>query len=151
MFETSNDLPPATRRSAIQLLNEHLADAIDLQLQAKQAHWNIKGPNFTGLHDLFERVAIRRASMPTRLPRERSRSAEWPEARSRRCPANHSCANTLLRSATGASRPRHAGCACDVRPRRTPRNRPSNSVERRRHRRPVHGDIARGGQISVDG
>ena len=39
------------------LLNEHLADAIDLQLQAKQAHWNIKGPNFAGLHDLFDRVA----------------------------------------------------------------------------------------------
>jgi starvation-inducible DNA-binding protein len=36
---------------------EHLADAIDLQLQAKQAHWNIKGPNFVGLHDLFDRVA----------------------------------------------------------------------------------------------
>ena len=57
MFETSNDLPPTARRSAIELLNEHLADAIDLQLQAKQAHWNIKGPNFVGLHDLFDRVA----------------------------------------------------------------------------------------------
>ena len=32
MFETSNDLPPTARRSAIELLNEHLADAIDLQL-----------------------------------------------------------------------------------------------------------------------
>jgi len=57
MYETSNDLPPIARRSAIELLNEHLADAIDLQLQAKQAHWNIKGPNFVGLHDLFDRVA----------------------------------------------------------------------------------------------
>jgi starvation-inducible DNA-binding protein len=57
MFETSNDLPPATRQSAIEMLNEHLADAIDLQLQAKQAHWNIKGPNFVGLHELFDRVA----------------------------------------------------------------------------------------------
>jgi len=57
MFDTSNDLPPSTRQSAIDLLNEHLADAIDLQLQAKQAHWNIKGPNFVGLHDLFDRVA----------------------------------------------------------------------------------------------
>ena len=57
MFETSNDLSPSTRQSAIDLLNEHLADAIDLQLQAKQAHWNIKGPNFVGLHDLFDRVA----------------------------------------------------------------------------------------------
>ena len=57
MYETSNDLPPNTRHSAIEMLNEHLADAIDLQLQAKQAHWNIKGPNFTGLHELFDRIA----------------------------------------------------------------------------------------------
>ena len=57
MFETSNDLSSATRQSAIEMLNERLADAIDLQLQAKQAHWNIKGPNFVGLHELFDRVA----------------------------------------------------------------------------------------------
>jgi starvation-inducible DNA-binding protein len=57
MFETSNDLPPTTRRSATDMLNEHLADAIDLQLQAKQAHWNIKGPNFVGLHELFDQIA----------------------------------------------------------------------------------------------
>ena len=57
MNPTSNDLSLTTRESAIALLNEHLADAIDLQLQAKQAHWNIKGPNFVGLHELFDRVA----------------------------------------------------------------------------------------------
>lgn len=57
MFDTSNDLPPTTRRSVIEILNEHLADAIDLQLQAKQAHWNMKGPNFVGLHELFDKVA----------------------------------------------------------------------------------------------
>jgi starvation-inducible DNA-binding protein len=57
MYETGNDLAPTTRRSAIELLNEHLADAVDLHLQAKQAHWNIKGPNFVGLHELFDQVA----------------------------------------------------------------------------------------------
>jgi starvation-inducible DNA-binding protein len=57
MYETSNDLAPTTRRKAIEMLNGHLADAIDLHLQAKQAHWNIKGPNFVGLHELFDRVA----------------------------------------------------------------------------------------------
>ena len=57
MYETSNDLPSTTRRSTIEMLNEHLADAIDLQLQAKQAHWNIKGPTVVGLHELFDRVA----------------------------------------------------------------------------------------------
>lgn len=57
MYETSNDLPASTRRSVIDILNEHLVGAIDLQLQAKQAHWNIKGPNFVGLHELFDQVA----------------------------------------------------------------------------------------------
>jgi starvation-inducible DNA-binding protein len=57
MYETGNDLTSSTRRSAVELLNEHLADAIDLHLQAKQAHWNIKGPNFVGLHELFDRIA----------------------------------------------------------------------------------------------
>ena len=27
MYETSNDLPTTTRRSAVEMLNEHLADA----------------------------------------------------------------------------------------------------------------------------
>ena len=57
MYKTSNDLSPATRRSVSELLNEHLANAIDLHMQAKQAHWNIKGPSFVGLHELFDRVA----------------------------------------------------------------------------------------------
>jgi starvation-inducible DNA-binding protein len=57
MYDTSNDLSLTTRKSIIELLNEHLADAIDLQMQAKQAHWNIKGPNFVGLHELFDQVA----------------------------------------------------------------------------------------------
>jgi starvation-inducible DNA-binding protein len=47
-----------TRSAVVESLNRRLADAIDLQLQAKQAHWNVKGPNFIALHDLFERVAV---------------------------------------------------------------------------------------------
>lgn len=57
MYETRNDLPEATRTAVVQVLNDRLAAAIDLQLQAKQAHWNVKGPNFVGLHELFDKVA----------------------------------------------------------------------------------------------
>lgn len=57
MYDTRNDLPPATRAAMAALLNSRLADAIDLKLQAKQAHWNVKGPNFVGLHELFDKVA----------------------------------------------------------------------------------------------
>src|SRR6185436_1000087 len=57
MYETRNDLQESLRKGVVQLLNDRLAEAIDLQLQAKHAHWNVKGPNFVGLHDLFDRVA----------------------------------------------------------------------------------------------
>ncbi|MCU0646895.1 MAG: DNA starvation/stationary phase protection protein Dps [Gemmatimonadaceae bacterium] len=53
-FHTRNDLAADTRAAMIVLLNERLADAIDLGLQAKQAHWNVKGPHFKPLHDLFD-------------------------------------------------------------------------------------------------
>jgi starvation-inducible DNA-binding protein len=56
MYETENDLPLARRTELITLLNQWLADAIDLQLQMKQAHWNVKGPNFIGLHELFDDI-----------------------------------------------------------------------------------------------
>jgi starvation-inducible DNA-binding protein len=56
MWNTQNDLPEKVRRGAIKLLNQQLDDALDLALQAKQAHWNVKGPNFIALHELFDEV-----------------------------------------------------------------------------------------------
>ncbi len=56
MFKTKNDIPEATRVKLVELLNARLADCIDLQTQTKQAHWNIKGPNFIALHELFDKV-----------------------------------------------------------------------------------------------
>ena len=56
MFKTKNDLPEATRAKAIELLNARLADCKDLQTQVKQAHWNVKGPNFIALHELFDKI-----------------------------------------------------------------------------------------------
>ncbi len=50
------DITPASS-AVIKLLNHSLANAITLKLEAKQAHWNIKGPNFIALHALFDRVA----------------------------------------------------------------------------------------------
>jgi starvation-inducible DNA-binding protein len=57
LWKTQNDLAESVREPAIRLLNEHLTGAIDLTLQAKQAHWNVKGPNFSALHLLFDEVA----------------------------------------------------------------------------------------------
>ena len=56
MVPTKNDLPEQTRTKAITLCNDKLAELLDLQLQAKQAHWNVRGPRFYQLHLLFDAV-----------------------------------------------------------------------------------------------
>ena len=56
MYKTKNDIPEATRVKVVELLNARLADCIDLQTQTKQAHWNVKGPNFIALHELFDQI-----------------------------------------------------------------------------------------------
>ena len=56
MHVTLNDVPENIRTQVIDLLNQRLADAIDLHLQAKQAHWNVKGPQFIALHKLFDEI-----------------------------------------------------------------------------------------------
>ena len=56
MYVTENDLPEQRRSELIALMNQRLADAVDLQTQMKQAHWNVKGPHFIGLHELFDQI-----------------------------------------------------------------------------------------------
>ena len=56
LYSTKNDLPQASRVQVIELLNQRLADSIDLQTQCKQAHWNVKGPAFIALHKLFDEI-----------------------------------------------------------------------------------------------
>ncbi len=57
MFPTGVDLPQETRERMITLLNQQLADLFDLFSQTKQAHWNVKGPGFFALHELFDKLA----------------------------------------------------------------------------------------------
>jgi starvation-inducible DNA-binding protein len=57
MVPSRIDIPVDIRGKLIDLLNQRLADMIDLKLQAKQAHWNVKGPNFIALHKLFDEIA----------------------------------------------------------------------------------------------
>jgi starvation-inducible DNA-binding protein len=57
MHPTENDLPLARRKQIGETLNQLLADAIDLNTQLKQAHWNVKGANFIALHELFDAIS----------------------------------------------------------------------------------------------
>ena len=57
MYKTKIDMSEKLRRNINAILNDRLADAIDLQSQVKQAHWNVKGPNFIALHELFDKIS----------------------------------------------------------------------------------------------
>jgi len=57
MFSSRIDIPLQQRTTLIELLGNRLADMIDLHLQTKQAHWNVKGPSFIALHKLFDEIA----------------------------------------------------------------------------------------------
>lgn len=56
MHKTRIDLPVKVRTRIVELLNGRLADGVDLYLQAKHAHWNVKGPSFIALHELFDKL-----------------------------------------------------------------------------------------------
>jgi starvation-inducible DNA-binding protein len=57
LHRTKIDISTENREKLVDTLNSRLADAVDLQSQAKQAHWNVKGMNFIALHELFDQVA----------------------------------------------------------------------------------------------
>ena len=88
-FSTSVDIPADDRTKVIKVLNQHLADAFDLQSQVKQAHWNVKGSDFWQLHKLFDEVA--------------ERAAEWVDELAERVTALGGYATGTVRMAAGAS------------------------------------------------
>lgn len=57
LHQTRIDLSSKVRQELVELLNQSLADTLDLQMQVKQAHWNVKGPQFYQLHLLFDEIA----------------------------------------------------------------------------------------------
>jgi starvation-inducible DNA-binding protein len=57
MHPTRNTLSENIRTQSVDLLNKHLAAAIDLHAQVKLAHWNVRGPAFIAIHELFDKVS----------------------------------------------------------------------------------------------
>jgi len=53
---TRIDIDPKNRKQVADILNALLADASDLAMQTKHAHWNVAGSNFIGLHKLFDEL-----------------------------------------------------------------------------------------------
>lgn len=56
-LNTFNPTDDKLRDRIAEMLNEVLANSISLRLHAKTAHWNVRGPQFMALHELFDKVA----------------------------------------------------------------------------------------------
>lgn len=57
LHKTQIDIEQSDRMALVNELNRSLATALDLQMQVKQAHWNVKGSDFYQLHLLFDEMA----------------------------------------------------------------------------------------------
>lgn len=88
--KTKNDLSEATREKMVSLLNENLADAVHMALQSKQAHWNVKGPTFIALHELFDKVY--------------DEASEWVDLIAERAVALGGVADGTLKGVSGKTR-----------------------------------------------
>lgn len=56
-YPTRNEIAEPVRDTLIVLLNQQLANTLDLYSQVKQCHWNVKGLHFIQLHLLFDSFA----------------------------------------------------------------------------------------------
>lgn len=54
LHQTRNGTKSNAKKVSIEALNARLADGIDLALAIKQAHWNIKGPQFIAIHEMLD-------------------------------------------------------------------------------------------------
>jgi len=54
MPTTRNSIHDNARKTATAALGARLADAIDLALAIKHAHWNVRGPEFIAVHEMLD-------------------------------------------------------------------------------------------------
>ena len=54
LHKTNNDTKNNAKAASMECLQARMADGIDLALVTKQAHWNLKGPQFIGVHLMLD-------------------------------------------------------------------------------------------------
>lgn len=57
LYATKIDIAEDARVELVGIVNQQLADTVDLYLQTKQAHWNVKGRDFYAVHKFFDDLA----------------------------------------------------------------------------------------------
>ena len=138
MQPTHNTLSENVRAQSAELLNVHLAAAIDLHGQLKQAHWNVRGPTFIAVHELFDKVAETVEGYADQIAERAAGLGAIAEGtiqvaaeRSFLVPRRREAASVRSRLDIGRLRP--------IRPRG---DRQGGRLWRCRHRRPLHRSFA---------
>lgn len=54
LHRTNNDTKNNAKAVSMEVLQARMAEGIDLSLVTKQAHWNLKGPQFIGVHTMLD-------------------------------------------------------------------------------------------------
>ena len=54
LHQTNNDTQNNAKAVAMEVLQARMAEGIDIALITKQAHWNLKGPQFIGVHTMLD-------------------------------------------------------------------------------------------------
>ena len=82
------DLGTGTREQLVRSLNVTLASALDLGSQVKQAHWNIRGPQFYARHLLFDKLAERLVELSDKFAERAATLGGYAEGTARMATAN---------------------------------------------------------------
>ena len=91
MHETRNGTETNAKKVSMVALQARLADGIDLAADVKQAHWNLKGPQFIGVHLMLDGFRTELDDFNDKVAERLSSSAERLVERCRLSPARHGC------------------------------------------------------------
>ena len=152
LHPTKIDIADNTRAAMVGLLNARLADAVDLATQMKQAHWNVKGPSFIALHELFDAIHVAVQGHVDNLAERITVLGGTARGTAQVAAADSGLPAYPLEITAGADHVEAVSvCARNLRQGHPRRDRRGRRCRRRRHRRPLRRSLARHRQEPLAG
>ncbi len=150
LHKTNNDLKSNAKAVSMEILQARLADSIDLGLVTKQAHWNLKGPQFIGIHLMLDKFRGEQDEWSDMMAERITQLGGTARGTTQEVDEGHAPAAVPDRHLRDRRPPARADRAlCQVRQRDPRQHRRHGRGRRRRHGRPADRGVARAGQAAV--